>query len=120
MLLIKWNIEKRIEDLSKKFYWTVSSAFTNLFYQSFYYIIPTNAGLEGAVVVNKVKESEPGFGFNALTEEYVDMVKDGILDPAFVAARASSIRNFFSFISVSVAAPTRITATPPDNFASLS
>lgn len=32
--------EKRIEDLSKKFYWTVSSAFTNLFYQSFYYIIP--------------------------------------------------------------------------------
>ena len=50
--------------------------------------IATNAGLEGAVVVNKVKESEPGFGFNALTEEYVDMVKDGILDPAKVTRSA--------------------------------
>ena len=50
--------------------------------------IVTNAGLEGAVVVNKVKESEPGFGFNALTEEYVDMVKDGILDPAKVTRSA--------------------------------
>lgn len=50
--------------------------------------IVTNAGLEGAVVVNKVKESEPGVGFNALTEEYVDMVKDGILDPAKVTRSA--------------------------------
>ena len=44
--------------------------------------IAANAGLEGAVIINKVYESEPGIGFNALTEEYVDMVKDGILDPA--------------------------------------
>ena len=50
--------------------------------------IAANAGLEGAVIINKVYESEPGIGFNALTEEYVDMVKDGILDPAQVTRSA--------------------------------
>ena len=50
--------------------------------------IAANAGLEGAVIINKVYESEPGTGFNALTEEYVDMVKDGILDPAKVTRSA--------------------------------
>ena len=50
--------------------------------------IAANAGLEGAVIINKVYESEPGIGFNALTEEYVDMVKDGILDPATVTRSA--------------------------------
>ncbi len=46
--------------------------------------IAANAGLEGSVIINKVSESEPGVGFNALTEEYVDMVEAGILDPAKV------------------------------------
>ena len=50
--------------------------------------IAANAGLEGAVIINKVYESKPGIGFNALTEEYVDMVKDGILDPAKVTRSA--------------------------------
>ena len=50
--------------------------------------IAANAGLEGAVIINKVYESEAGIGFNALTEEYVDMVKDGILDPAKVTRSA--------------------------------
>ena len=50
--------------------------------------IATNAGLEGSVIVNKVKEQQPGMGFNALTEEYVDMVKEGILDPAKVTRSA--------------------------------
>ena len=44
--------------------------------------IATNAGLEGSVIINKVKESEVGFGFDAYKEEYVDMVEAGILDPA--------------------------------------
>jgi len=52
------------------------------------YHIATNAGLDGSVIVNKVKESEVGFGFNAYKEEYVDMVKDGILDPAKVTRSA--------------------------------
>ncbi len=46
--------------------------------------IVVNAGLEGSVVVNKVKEKGVGFGFNALTEEYVDMVDAGIIDPVKV------------------------------------
>ena len=47
-----------------------------------------NAGLEGAVIINKVRESEPGQGFDAYKEEYVDMVKAGILDPAKVTRSA--------------------------------
>ena len=50
--------------------------------------IAANAGLEGAVIINKVRESEVGTGFNALTEEYVDMVETGILDPAKVTRSA--------------------------------
>ncbi|SHK58777.1 chaperonin GroEL [Hespellia stercorisuis] len=50
--------------------------------------IVANAGLEGSVVINKVKESEPGMGFDAYKEEYVDMVKEGILDPAKVTRSA--------------------------------
>ncbi|MCR5583878.1 MAG: chaperonin GroEL [Lachnospiraceae bacterium] len=50
--------------------------------------IAHNAGLEGAVIVNKVRESEVGTGFNALTEKYVDMVKEGIIDPAKVTRSA--------------------------------
>ncbi len=50
--------------------------------------IVTNAGLEGSVVVNKVKEQKDGIGFNALTEEYVEMVEAGILDPAKVTRSA--------------------------------
>ena len=50
--------------------------------------IAENAGLDGAVIVNKVKESAKGIGFNALTEEYIDMVAGGILDPAKVTRSA--------------------------------
>ena len=50
--------------------------------------IADNAGLEGSVIINKVKESDQGVGFNALTEEYVDMVKAGIVDPAKVTRSA--------------------------------
>ncbi len=50
--------------------------------------IAANAGLEGSVIINKVKESEVGTGFDALKEEYVDMVAAGILDPAKVTRSA--------------------------------
>ena len=50
--------------------------------------IVANAGLEGAVIINKVKESEVGVGFDAYKEEYVDMVEAGILDPAKVTRSA--------------------------------
>ena len=60
--------------------------------------ISANAGLEGAVIINKVRESEPGVGFDALHEEYVNMVEAGILDPAKVTR--SALQN-----ATSVAAP---------------
>ncbi|OUQ59685.1 chaperonin GroL [Tyzzerella sp. An114] len=50
--------------------------------------IAANAGLEGSVIVNKVKELPMGTGFNALTEEYVDMVDAGIIDPTRVTRSA--------------------------------
>ena len=50
--------------------------------------ISANAGLEGAVIINKVKESPVGYGFDAYKEEYVDMIKAGILDPAKVTRSA--------------------------------
>ena len=50
--------------------------------------IAANAGLEGAVIVNKVRESDPGVGFDAYAEEYVDMVSKVILDPAKVTRSA--------------------------------
>ena len=50
--------------------------------------IAHNAGLEGSVIINNVKSGEVGYGFNALTEEYTDMVESGILDPAKVTRSA--------------------------------
>ena len=50
--------------------------------------IAANAGLEGSVIINKVKESEVGVGYDALKDEYVNMVDAGILDPAKVTRSA--------------------------------
>ena len=61
------------------------------------FYIAANAGLEGAVIINKVKESAPGVGFNAATEEYVDMVESGILDP--VKVTRSALQNATSVAS---------------------
>lgn len=62
------------------------------------FCIAENAGLEGAVIVNKVKELDTGMGFNVLTEKYVDMVEDGILDPTKVAR--SALQNATSVAAV--------------------
>ncbi|MBO5197644.1 MAG: chaperonin GroEL [Lachnospiraceae bacterium] len=59
--------------------------------------IADNAGLESAVIINKVKEAGEGIGFNALTEEYVDMVASGILDP--VKVTRSALQNATSVAS---------------------
>ena len=61
------------------------------------YHIAANAGLEGSVIINKVKESEPGIGFDALKEEYVDMIEKGILDP--VKVTRSALQNATSVAS---------------------
>ena len=60
--------------------------------------IATNAGLEGAVILDKIKQSKPGIGFDAAKEEYVDMKKAGIVDPTKVTR--SAIQNAESVASM--------------------
>ncbi|MDF2440195.1 MAG: chaperonin GroEL, partial [Abditibacteriota bacterium] len=60
--------------------------------------IAHNAGLEGSVVVNRVKQGKPGEGLNALTEEYVDLVKAGVVDP--VKVTRSALENAASIASL--------------------
>ncbi len=60
--------------------------------------IAKNAGLEGSVIVDKVKSCEPGVGYNALTEEYVDMISAGIVDP--VKVTRSALQNAASVASM--------------------
>ena len=61
------------------------------------YHIVANAGLEGAVIINKVKESDRGVGFDALKEEYVNMIEAGIIDP--VKVTRSALQNATSVAS---------------------
>ena len=61
------------------------------------YYIAENAGVEGAVIISKIKESKPGVGFDALKEEYVDMMQAGILDP--VKVTRSALQNATSVAS---------------------
>ena len=61
------------------------------------FTISYNAGLEGSVIISKVRDAEPGLGFNALTEEYVNMVDAGILDP--VKVTRSALQNATSVAS---------------------
>ncbi|MDK2821012.1 MAG: chaperonin GroEL [Clostridia bacterium] len=60
--------------------------------------IAANAGLEGSVIVERVRNEKPGIGFNAVTEEYVDMIKAGIVDPAKVTR--SALQNAASIASM--------------------
>ena len=77
--------------------------------------IAENAGLNGAVIVNKVKESEEGIGFDAYTEQYVNMIEDGILDPAKVSRsalqNATSVAS--SFLTTEAAVATIKEPMPP-------
>ncbi len=61
------------------------------------YYIAANAGLEGAVIINKVREAEPGIGFDAAKEVYVDMLNEGIIDP--VKVTRSALQNATSVAS---------------------
>ena len=73
--------------------------------------IAKNAGLEGSVIIEKIKNSKPGIGFNALIEEYVDMVEAGIVDPAKVTR--SALQNAASVASM-VLTTESIVADKPD------
>lgn len=75
--------------------------------------IAANAGLEGSVIVAKVKASAAGVGFNALTEEYVDMVKSGIVDPAKVTR--SALQNAASIAALVLTTETLVADKPEAN-----
>ena len=75
--------------------------------------IATNAGLEGSVIVNKVKELSSGMGFNALTEEYVEMVDAGILDPTKVTR--SALQNATSVASTFLTTEAVVAELPSKN-----
>ena len=77
--------------------------------------IAYNAGLEGSVVVEKVKNTEAGVGFNALTEEYIDMVKAGIVDPAKVTR--SALQNAASIASLVLTTETSVADKVDENAA---
>ena len=74
--------------------------------------IAANAGLEGSVIINKVKESEVGIGFDAYKEEYVDMVKAGILDPAKVTR--SALQNATSVASTRLTTESVVSIIPEE------
>ena len=76
------------------------------------YQIAKNAGLEGAVIVNKVRESEPGTGFDAYNEKYVNMVEKGILDPAKVTR--SALQNATSVASTLLTTESVVSIIPEE------
>ena len=75
--------------------------------------IANNAGLEGSVVVENVKKAGTGFGFNALTNEYVDMIKAGIVDPAKVTR--SALQNAASIASMVLTTETLVADKPEEH-----
>ena len=74
--------------------------------------IATNAGFEGAVIVERARELETGHGFNALTGEFVDMVKEGIIDPAKVTR--SALENAASIAGMVLTTETLIAEVPEE------
>ncbi|TYO94751.1 chaperonin GroEL [Desulfallas thermosapovorans] len=75
--------------------------------------IANNAGMEGSVVVEKVRAAEPGVGFNALTGEYVNMIDSGIVDPAKVTR--SALQNAASIASMILTTETLVAEKPEEN-----
>ncbi len=75
--------------------------------------ISANAGLEGAVIINKVRESEPGVGFDALKEAYVNMIEAGIIDPAKVTR--SALQNATSVASTLLTTESVVAEIKPEN-----
>ena len=75
--------------------------------------IAENAGLEGSVIVEKLKEQKPGVGFNAATNEWVDMVEDGIVDPTKVTR--SALQNAASIAALLLTTEAVVADAPEDD-----
>ncbi len=79
--------------------------------------IALNAGLEGAVIVDTIKRGRRGFGFNALTEEYVDMIAEGIVDPTKVTR--SALQNAESIAAMVLTTETIVADKPAEGGAAM-
>ncbi|HAA09544.1 MAG TPA: molecular chaperone GroEL, partial [Syntrophomonas sp.] len=75
--------------------------------------IANNAGAEGSVVVEKVRVADKGIGYNALTGEYEDMIKAGIIDPAKVAR--SAVQNAASIAAMVLTTEAVVTELPKED-----
>ncbi|MDR0930643.1 MAG: chaperonin GroEL [Clostridiales bacterium] len=75
--------------------------------------IAANAALEGSVIIAKMRKEAVGVGFNALTEQYVDMIKDGIVDPAKVTR--SALQNAASVASMLLTTESVVADKPEEN-----
>lgn len=75
--------------------------------------IAENAGLEGSVIVEKMKEQKPGVGFNAATDEWVDMIKAGIVDPTKVTR--SALQNATSVSALLLTTEAVVAEKPEEN-----
>lgn len=75
--------------------------------------IANNAGLEGVVIVEAVKKAKKGIGFNAQTEEYVDMIKSGIVDPCKVTR--SALQNAASIAAMILTTEAVVADKPAEN-----
>ena len=75
--------------------------------------IAKNAGLEGSVIVDKVKSLDKGIGYNALTDEYVDMIKAGIVDP--VKVTRSALQNASSVAAMVLTTESLVADKPEKN-----
>jgi chaperonin GroEL len=81
--------------------------------QSPMYWIASNAGLEGSVVVEKVRNMDPGHGLNALTGDYEDLVKAGVIDPAKVTR--SALQNAASIAGLLLTTEALVADKPEEN-----
>jgi len=73
-------------------------------------MLATNAGQEGSVVLDRVKKSEPGVGYDVVAEEYVNMEEKGILDPLKVTR--SALQNASSIATMALITESLITDIP--------
>jgi chaperonin GroEL len=78
--------------------------------------IATNAGKDGAVIIEEVRKREKGVGYNAAKDEYVDMIKSGIIDPLKVTRSAlQNASSVAAMVLTTEAAVTDLPENPPSN-----
>ena len=114
LIRVQAAVEKVVKDLSKKNESQAAGASVVLkAMEAPIRMIAQNAGVEGSIVLQKVKESEGGFGYNAATDEYEDLVKSGVIDPTKVVRTA--LQNAASVASMLLTSDALVAEAPEDD-----